>query len=115
MPRSSKIWRRGTGSGLTVDAFQLGADDPAVDVEAVAALGERVEHVAIVSRDRWGILDAVEGDDGAGFAVVACEWTELAVGVEAAEGEERVFVGGRGRVAEFVLGLVLSHKTIRER
>ena len=49
----------------------------------------------------------VDGDEGAGLAVVTRERAELAVGVVAAEGEEGGLVGG-GEGVELVLGLGLS-------
>ena len=121
--------RRGTGTGLTVyNALdRLGTDDAAVDVEAVIALRERVEHgealrrrvrricrvrrvrrdrrVRHVRRDR-----CVHGDDSAGLAVVALDRAELTVGVVAAEGEEEGLVGG-GDGAELVLGFGLGFCT----
>lgn len=102
--REIETRRRRTGTGLTVYALdELGTDDRAVDVEAVVALGERVEHGEALRRR----VRRVHRDDGAGLAVVAYDRAKLAVGVVAAEGEEEGLVCG-GDGAEFVLGFVLG-------
>lgn len=101
--------------GLTVCyALELGTDNAAVDAETVATFSERCEYVvavavavAVIERERLrGVAPRVDGDDGAGFAVVAFERTVPAVGVVAAKGEERCLVFG-GEGTEFVFVLVL--------